>query len=160
MKGTRNYSPFGNWDRLTIVIVLLLWFLISLGFSSEIDITGQNEEPERQQQQQQQEEDLRQLMMLHRLLVPKVSRDQSDDRYRSDTLWLHQSVKRGPGDCINSCLLGGMAFVRCKSMCHWDLRCTSQRHRSTDKFAFHGFSIRYYLFTVANVQEMLFHWAE
>jgi hypothetical protein len=26
--------------------------------------------------------------------------------------------KRGPGLCINSCLTGGMTFVRCKSMCH------------------------------------------
>ena len=28
-------------------------------------------------------------------------------------------MKRGPGMCINSCLSGGMSFVRCKSMCHW-----------------------------------------
>ena len=27
-------------------------------------------------------------------------------------------LKRGPGMCINSCLTGGMSFVRCKSMCH------------------------------------------
>lgn len=27
-------------------------------------------------------------------------------------------MKRGPGMCINSCLSGGMSFVRCKSMCH------------------------------------------
>ena len=29
------------------------------------------------------------------------------------------AMKRGPGVCINSCLTGGMTFVRCKSMCHW-----------------------------------------
>jgi hypothetical protein len=29
------------------------------------------------------------------------------------------TAKRGPGVCINSCLTGGMTFVRCKSMCHW-----------------------------------------
>lgn len=29
------------------------------------------------------------------------------------------AAKRGPGVCINSCLTGGMTFVRCKSMCHW-----------------------------------------
>jgi len=35
--------------------------------------------------------------------------------------WLHRgrALKRGPGSCINSCLTGGMSFVRCKSMCHW-----------------------------------------
>jgi len=30
-----------------------------------------------------------------------------------------RQLKRGPGMCINSCLSGGMSFVRCKSMCHW-----------------------------------------
>jgi len=31
----------------------------------------------------------------------------------------NRPLKRGPGMCINSCLTGGMSFVRCKSMCHW-----------------------------------------
>lgn len=26
--------------------------------------------------------------------------------------------KRGPGTCINSCMTGGMSFIRCKSMCN------------------------------------------
>lgn len=30
----------------------------------------------------------------------------------------YRQLKRGPGMCINSCLTGGMSFVRCKSMCH------------------------------------------
>ena len=47
-----------------------------------------------------------------------------DDRSGvSKRYWLRRNrsrtLKRGPGSCINSCLTGGMSFVRCKSMCHW-----------------------------------------
>ena len=48
----------------------------------------------------------------------------ADDRNGvSKRSWLRRNrsrtLKRGPGSCINSCLTGGMSFVRCKSMCHW-----------------------------------------
>jgi len=48
----------------------------------------------------------------------------ADDRSGvSKRYWLRRNrsrtLKRGPGSCINSCLTGGMSFVRCKSMCHW-----------------------------------------
>jgi len=47
-----------------------------------------------------------------------AAEEEKDARKRS---WLrrNRTLKRGPGSCINSCLSGGMSFVRCKSMCHW-----------------------------------------
>ena len=45
--------------------------------------------------------------------------DDTDDINKRSWLRKHSALKRGPGTCINSCLTGGMSFVRCKSMCHW-----------------------------------------
>lgn len=44
--------------------------------------------------------------------------DGGDVIKRSRPLRRYRQLKRGPGMCINSCLTGGMSFVRCKSMCH------------------------------------------
>ena len=45
--------------------------------------------------------------------------DEAKDARKRSWLRRNRTLKRGPGSCINSCLTGGMSFVRCKSMCHW-----------------------------------------
>jgi len=50
--------------------------------------------------------------------VPSAAAEEVDKRsWRRGS----RTLKRGPGSCINSCLTGGMSFVRCKSMCHWQV---------------------------------------
>jgi len=55
-------------------------------------------------------------------------RNQSENEERSTSSFDHgihgdvgvrMAQKRGTGACINTCLAGGMSFVRCKSMCNW-----------------------------------------
>ena len=52
------------------------------------------------------------------LLKSRQQTDEAAEAVPSSPRYL-EPVKRGPGGCINSCLGGGMSFVRCKSMCHW-----------------------------------------